>query len=324
MKTPINTIQHGEFQSLQWLIPDNSVDLVVTSPPYAMQRSAHYGGINEILYPEWTTGWMRILKRILKPSGSVMINIRPHVKAGAISDYMLRTRLAVRADGWRELDEWIWLKPDSVPLGHNRRPRRSWESLHWFARCKNPYCDAKATGTWSNRIGVSSRKGLAAGYVHGVSAKASSGLARSADVLVALTNHNDRSPFNTHPAQFPVTLVEQIIQALCPIGGMVLDPFIGSGTTAIAAMRHRRQFVGFEREQEYVNIANRRIREHQRNPASNDFFLWLNTVNNVGSDPEPMLADILADAAEITTAKVRNKSGRKPNALPINDPNRMM
>jgi site-specific DNA-methyltransferase (adenine-specific) len=142
MATTINTVNHGEFQSLQWLIPDNSVDLVVTSPPYAMQRSAHYGGIAETVYPEWTTGWMRYLKRVLKPTGSVMINIRPHVEDGEISDYMLRTRLAVRADGWRELDEWIWLKPDSVPLGHNVRPRPSWESLHWFAPSKKPYCDA--------------------------------------------------------------------------------------------------------------------------------------------------------------------------------------
>jgi site-specific DNA-methyltransferase (adenine-specific) len=277
MTTTINTVHHGEFQSLQWLMPNNSVDLVVTSPPYAMQRSAHYGGIAETVYPEWTTGWMRYLKRVLKPTGSVMINIRPHVEGGEISDYMLRTRLAVRADGWRELDEWIWLKPDSVPLGHNVRPRRSWESLHWFAVCKNPYCDAKATGTWSERIGVSSRKGLAAGYINGVSARAYSGLARSADVLVALTNHNDKSPLNTHPAQYPVTLAEQIVQTLCPIAGVVLDPFIGSGTTALAAMRHRRQFVGFEREQEYVEIANRRIREHQRDPAGDDFFLWANS-----------------------------------------------
>jgi hypothetical protein len=91
----------------------------------------------------------------------------------------------------------------------------------------------------------------------------------------------------------------------------VLDPFIGSGTTALAAMRHRRQFIGFEREQEYVEIANRRIREHQRNPSSNDFFLWLNNDNDI--DPEPTLNDILAEAERIATAKVRKKSGPKPN-----------
>lgn len=77
-------------------LDNNSVSLVITSPPYAMQRKFQYGGINEKDYPEWTLKWMEELRPKLKDDASVCINIRPHIKNGEISDYVLRTRLALR------------------------------------------------------------------------------------------------------------------------------------------------------------------------------------------------------------------------------------
>ena len=91
-----STIYHGDAADVIASLPDASVDCVVTSPPYAEQRKSTYGGIPEADYPAWTVGWMEPLKRVLKPRGSVIINIRPHVKGGAISDYTLRMRLALR------------------------------------------------------------------------------------------------------------------------------------------------------------------------------------------------------------------------------------
>ena len=122
------------------LLPDESVDLIITSPPYAEQRKKQYGGIPEKDYPEWTVKWMDEVKRILKPDGSVAINIRPHIRNGQISDYTLKTRLALREAGWIECEELIWIKPDSPPLGSVKRPRRAWESIHWFGKTGNVYC----------------------------------------------------------------------------------------------------------------------------------------------------------------------------------------
>ena len=98
------------------LIPklkNGSINLVVTSPPYCEQRK-DYKGVSEAEYPEWTTEWMGLLWDKLADDGSVFIVIRPHIKAGSLSDYVLRTRLALRDDGWTECEELIWLKPDAV------------------------------------------------------------------------------------------------------------------------------------------------------------------------------------------------------------------
>ena len=97
-------------------LDNNSVSLVITSPPYAMQRKFQYGGINEKDYPEWTLKWMEELRPKLQDDASVCINIRPHIKNGEISDYVLRTRLALRQHGWKQCEELIWYKPDSPPM----------------------------------------------------------------------------------------------------------------------------------------------------------------------------------------------------------------
>lgn len=253
----INTIFHGLVEDQIQNIPDQSVDAVITSPPYANQRANLYGGIPENEYPQWTVGWMSHIRRILKPNGSVAINIRPHLWKGQISDYMLLTRLAIRASGWLESDELIWIKPDSPPLGSKIRPRRAWESIHWFSLSERPFCDPKANGSPSSRLGLMSGKGLGA-YIDGVG-EPTTGVSRCRDYVEVGTSMNDRSTFNTHPAQYPVALAEWLIRLLVPEGGTVFDPFMGSGTTAIAAMNTGRNFYGTEKEQEYIDIATKRI-----------------------------------------------------------------
>src|SRR5690348_8805380 len=140
------SILEGDCIDVMRDLPAESVDAVVTSPPYAMQRKATYGGVPESEYPAWTVAWMSEARRLLKPDGSVVINIRPHVRNGQISDYTLRTRLALREDGWAEVEELIWHKKSGPPMGHTQRPRRSWESLHWFAKHGQPFTDPKAAG----------------------------------------------------------------------------------------------------------------------------------------------------------------------------------
>ena len=149
-------------------LPPKSVHAVITSPPYANQRRRQYGGIAEADYPEWTVRWMSEVRRVLADDGNVAIVIRPHVRKGEISDYVLRTRLAIREAGWHEIEELIWIKPSAAPLGHAGRPRRSWESVLWFSTSRHPYCDPVANGSQSSRIGSRTKKGLG-DYVHSTS-----------------------------------------------------------------------------------------------------------------------------------------------------------
>lgn len=239
-------------------MPGGTFDLVVTSPPYAQQRAQQYGGIPEKDYPAWTVKWMQTVRPLLKPSGSVAIVIRPHIHKHVLSDYVLRTRLAIREDGWDEAEELIWCKPDSPPLGSLRRPRRSFEHILWFARdASKVFCDPKANGNISKRVGFETTKGVG-DWKAGVS-KAKEGIARCRDYIEVGTGQVDKSKQNTHPAQYPEALVTWIVRLLCPRDGHVLDLFMGSGTTLIACAKLGIDATGIEINEEYCKIARQRL-----------------------------------------------------------------
>jgi site-specific DNA-methyltransferase (adenine-specific) len=265
------TIFHGDCAEVIAGLPDESVDCVVTSPPYAEQRSSTYGGVPEGEYPAWTVRWMEPLRRVLKPRGSVIVNIRPHVKGGTISDYVLRTRLALREAGWGEVDELLWVKPDAPPMGRIDRPRRSWESLHWFALDGDAWCDPQANGVSSKRLGLTGGKAQANGWDHvnGYAAP-TEGMARCQDFAVFGTGLNPRANADTnHPAPYPSQLAAWCIRLVCPPGGTVLDPFSGSGSTGVAAIQEGRRYVGIDLAEEYAAMSARRV---AKEPDTLDIF----------------------------------------------------
>lgn len=248
-------IIHGDCLDVMPTLAPDSVDAVVTSPPYAMQRKKQYGGIPEKDYPAWTVAWLAALRPALRERGSVLLNIREHVRDGQISDYVHRTRLAVREAGWREIDELIWVKPDAPPVGHVGRPRRSWERVLWFARTGNPWCDPRANG----KPGVVGGINGGSTWRHGGQAAKANGIARSTDVVTVSVNCAGAN----HPAPYPPSLAAWLIRLVTPPDGLVLDPFTGSGTTGIAAIHEGRRFLGIEREAEYTEIARARIAHAQ-------------------------------------------------------------
>lgn len=250
----LNKIYNEDCLEGMKLIADKSVDLIITSPPYAEQRKKFYRGVEENEYPEWTVKWMEEARRVLSDEGSVFINIRPHLKAGVISDYVLKTRLALRDSGWFECEELIWIKPNSAPVGSNYRPRRSWESILWFSKSGRPYCDTKANGNPKGRVGFENNK-FANRELYGLK-NAGIGVTRSKDYIEVGTSNVGSSK---HPAMFPIQVPEYLIKMCSRSGGVVLDPFIGSGTTAIAAIKSGRKFIGFELDESYCKIANESI-----------------------------------------------------------------
>jgi len=252
-------------------LADSSIDCIVTSPPYAEQRKRKYAGIAEDNYASWTVEWMRAVMPKLKPHASVAIVIRPHIKSGQISDYVLRTRLALRDDGWRECEELIWIKPDSAPMGSTERPRRSWESVLWFSRAPKPFCNTRFGGSTSSRaydFGALTARGHG-DYVHAGHSTETAGVSRprrSRDYLEAYAaNGVDRDPRNTHPAQFPEALSTWLVGLLCKpadsgaSAAVVLDPFCGSGTTGVSARKLGHHFVGIDKSAAYVEYATVRV-----------------------------------------------------------------
>jgi DNA modification methylase len=261
---------------------DPFINVVITSPPYAEQRKNQYGGINENEYPDWTVEWMRQVKKVLTDDGSVFINIRPHIKSGVISDYVLKTRLALRADGWKECEEIIWIKPDSPPLGSVNRPRRAWESVLWFSKTNKPFTDPKAGGTLSNRIGFENNKFEHGGksHIHAGQSYAIHGKARCNDYIEAGTGKVEKG--FKHSAMYPPQIPSYLIDLACPEDGFVLDPFAGSGTTLREAIRKDRGFLGFEVNDEYFYEAEKSIVTLIRNNGKENLYQDFIEINGEG------------------------------------------
>lgn len=251
-------VREGDALSVLRTLPDGCLDCVVTSPPYAEQRKGLYGGISEEEYPAWAVSWMEALRQALKPKGSVLINIREHIRDGQISDYVLKTRLALREARWIECEELIWIKPDGMPVGSIYRPRRCWERILWFSHSGQPFTDVTINGCPSSRLGGRGVSLNAQSWLHsGQTSVAHSGIARSKDYIEVPVSFQPSGI--AHPAAYPVSLAEWMINLVCPSSGTVCDPFMGSGTTGVAALNTGRRFLGIELSPEYAAMARRRI-----------------------------------------------------------------
>ena len=255
LPTPaINALTQGDCRNLIAALPDDSIHLCVTSPPYAEQRKNEYPSISEKDYPEFTVQWMSRLRDKLTHDGSVLIVIDPRVRKGMVSDYVRRTIDALRGDGWFEHRRMIWLKPDGIPMGHKGWPRHCYEDILWLSKSPRPFCDPKACGRFSKKLGVNSYSWSK--WTNGDGPR-KEGIARMSDVFAAAIGANEKGI--KHPARFPVTLAEQLIATFCPPEGTVLDPFCGSGTTVVAAKKLRRDFYGFEIVGKFCEIARKRL-----------------------------------------------------------------
>ena len=110
MQTHPPQIHHADALAVLAGIPTDSVDLIVTSPPYADQRRATYGGVAPDAYVEWFMPYADEFLRVLKPTGSFVLNIKERVVAGERHTYVLELIMAMRRGGWRWTEEYIWHK----------------------------------------------------------------------------------------------------------------------------------------------------------------------------------------------------------------------
>ena len=131
---------HGDCQLVLPTLPDQSFDLIITSPPYADQRSHTYGGISPDNYVEWFLPISYELLRVLKPTGSFILNIKERVVNGEHHTYVLELILAMRRQGWLWTEEYIWHKKNCYPGKWPNRFRDAWERCLHFTREKKLRC----------------------------------------------------------------------------------------------------------------------------------------------------------------------------------------
>lgn len=147
MKYEKDTIYNGNCRELlkdKTFIMDNSVHLIVTSPPYSDRRKSTYGGIHPKEYVEWFLPLSEQMLRILKPQGSLIINIKEHVKNGERQTYVLELILAMKKQGWKWTEEYCWYKKTAFPGKWPNRFRDSWERCLHFTKEKKFYMNQDA------------------------------------------------------------------------------------------------------------------------------------------------------------------------------------
>jgi DNA modification methylase len=266
----LNRIIQGDCLSFIPQLENESIAAVITSPPYASQRDKFYQGVPEEDYPAW---WCTIMDAIwpkLKNDGSVLIMIRSHVNNGALSDYVLKTVLAVRERGWIQPEELIWFKTDAPPLGSINRPRRSFEHILWFSKTRRPYLDLTAAGKSSSRVGYTggAKKTDRIGVERHLGSSSDSlrkGKSRIRDVLQVGTSRNDKRI--DHPAIYPRPLVNTLILTFTRPRDTILEPFSGSGTTPLCAAAFDRNFVAIDLEEKFVDLGTKRLKADAKTDA---------------------------------------------------------
>ena len=251
---------------LRWL-PPNCIDLIVTSPPYADQRKHTYGGVHPDKYVEWFLPIAAELKRVLKQEGSFILNIKERVMDGERHTYVLELILALRKQGWLWTEEYVWHKRNSYPGKWPNRFRDGWERCLHFTKDKHfaMYQDAVRVpmGDWSqtrlrNLSETDKRRDnshVQSGFGKKIENWVGRELAYPDNVLHLATECSNRG----HSATFPVELPAWFIKLFTQPGDIVLDPFMGSGTTAVAAKQLDRRCIGIEINPEYIQLAQQRL-----------------------------------------------------------------
>ena len=257
----------GDATELLRALPSESVNLVVTSPPYADQRRATYGGVHPDDYVDWFMPFAEGIQRVLRPDGTFILNVKEKAVRGERHTYVLELILAMRRAGWLWTEEFIWHKKNCYPGKWPNRFRDSWERLLQFNRQRkfSMYQEAVMVpvGDWAegrlrklsdtDRVRDESR--VQSGFGKNISNWVGRKLAYPTNVLHMATECANRS----HSAAFPETLPDWFIRLFTEPGDLVLDPFAGSGSTLAAAQKLERRAIGIEINPEYCALMRERL-----------------------------------------------------------------
>ena len=243
-------------------IPDGCVDLLISDPPYGLGKD--YGNDSDKLsaedYLRWTDQWVDLVLPKLKPKGSMYVFLTWRYSPEIFT--MLKKRMIM-------VNEIIWDRRVPSMGGSTRSFTSVHDTIGFFARDKGYYFDldavripydAETKKARSRSIFVGS-KWLEIGY-------------NPKDVWSVTRLHKQDPEREDHPTQKPLEIIERMINASCPPTGLVLDLFMGSGTTAVAAKRLGRNFVGFELNADYCATISERLAKPEAAVAADDVIFF--------------------------------------------------
>lgn len=241
------------LQGMQAL-PQEILDLTVTSPPYNIGKE-YESLIDTSDYVKWCASWMKEIHRITAENGTFWLNVGYFEVANKGLAVPISYLLWDKSDFYF-LQEVVWNYAAGVACRSRYSPRN--EKLLWYVKNSNNYTfnldavrdpNVKYPNQKKNGVLKCNPLGKNPSDVWQIS-KVTSGAKRSS---------KERTP---HPAQFPLEMIERIIKASSNENDLILDPFMGSGTTAVAALANGRKVIGFELNEKYIEIAKERIENH--------------------------------------------------------------
>jgi len=260
----------GDAQEILKDLKTNSVDLIFTSPPYADSRKNSYGGIHPDKYVEWFLPITDQLLRVLKSTGTFVLNIKEKVVDGERHTYVLDLIKEMRKQGWLWTEEFIWHKKNSYPGKWSNRFRDSWERLLQFNKNRHFHMYQEEVmvpiGNWaksrlrnlSNTDKARDNSKSGSNFGKNVSNWLKREMVYPTNVLHLATECNNKN----HSAAFPDELPEWFIKLFTKEENVVLDPFMGSGTTVVVANKMGRIGIGIEIVEEYYRLAEMQIHQN--------------------------------------------------------------
>lgn len=250
-RTSSKRLIQGDFFEAVKNVPDGSVNLVFADPPYFLSKdgftvsSGRAVSVNKGDWDKLPNGvsaldfhsrWINEVRRVLHPDGALVASGTYHS--------IYETGFAIQKAGFKILNEIIWHKPNGAPNLSGRRLAATHETLIWASKSQ----ESKFTFNYEL---------LKGGDFPGDKLKAPGMQMRS--VWSIPTTPKLEKSFGKHPTQKPLALLDRVIIAFSKPGDVVLDPFMGSGTTGLSALSRRRSFIGIELDSDYYNLANSRM-----------------------------------------------------------------
>ena len=275
----------GDCEDVLKTFPDSSFDLVFTSPPYADKRD--YGNGNGKIppdkYVEWFIPKAKEIYRVLKNDGSFVLNISDKVVNGYQHLYVFELLLSLCDDvGFHLVRDYVWYNPATPPniysRGNHGRTKKSHEYCFWLSKSdswtfnldpiRKPYSEGMKKLLQGK--GKGNRKQNTRPSTHSFNLDkpwADNGGSDPGSVIELANTNRDRKFIElckkqgvVHPARFPEKLAEFFILSGSNEGDIVLDPFSGSGTTAVVAEKFNRKWIGIDTNADYCKIAEMRLK----------------------------------------------------------------
>jgi len=260
-------IVHGYSEVILKKLPNNCIDIVFTSPPYADRRKSVYGGISEKNYVSWFKPIAIEIKRVLKPTGSFFLNIKPHTDKGERSLYVFDLILLLKRNiGFRYVEEYCWTK-NAFPGKLIGRFKNGFELVYHFTK-GNPNeitFNPLACGTPVKEVTIKRAYGKQSGLPYNGSNMTGINLsnlkklkiARPSNVINVNNVINQHALKKVHPATFPEKLVEFFVKSFSNENDLVVDPFAGSGTVGVVCKNIKRKSLLIDKEKKYVELMKR-------------------------------------------------------------------